>query len=127
MKHWACRVLIFPRVWWKTSVFALTVAFTVGWGLILGVGFFELARSALHLFALCVVGGGTAVLFSVFFAIATQSAEAHCREKNVRLEYAELQRQGDRQFERCLGECIIEAGGGTPVWEPATSQVGGKP
>ena len=134
MKHWLCRVLVFPRIWWKISVSALAVAFTVGWGLVLEVNFFELAGVSFHLFALCIVGAGTAVLFSVFFAIATQRAEAYCRGKTVRQEYAkqkvehaERQRWHDEQFERCLGECIVEAGGGTPVWEPAASRVGGKP
>ena len=44
-----------------------------------------------------------------------------------KVEHAEQQRWHDEQFERCLGECIVEAGGGPPVWELVTSQAGGKP
>lgn len=126
MKYLACRVLAFPRTWWKTLFFALTGAFTAGWGLFTEADFFELIQMSAWLAVLCTLGAGTATMVLVLFARATRRANDYYRKESSRREHEDLQRWHGEQFEKCLGECIVKAGGGTPVWELDAIRVGEK-
>lgn len=126
MKYQVCRILTFPRTWWKTSFFVLTGAFTVGWGLFVEADFFELIRMSAWLAALCTLGAWTAVMASVFFVGATRHAYDYYHKESSQREHDDLQRWHDEQFEKGLGECIVKAGGGRPVWEPDAVKVGEK-
>lgn len=126
MKYLICRVLAFPRTWGKTIFSILVVAFTIGWGLFTGADFFELIRMSIWLAVLCTLGVGTTVMAFVPFAWATQRAYDYCRKESSRREHEDLRQWHDEQYERCLGECIVESGGGTPVWKSDAVETGEK-
>lgn len=126
LKYLFCRILTFPRVWWKISVFVLTVSFAAGWGLFTEAEFLELIRMSAWLAGLLTLGFGSAVMVSVFFVFATERAYGYCHTEATRREHEDRQRWYNEQFEKCLGECIVKAGGGTPVWKPDAVKAGEK-